>query len=196
MISDHCPVHLKLSIAKPEHGMKEISFRKLKSIDKCTLQTDILKSKLYTESDTLGATELVEQYNVVLTELLDKHAPVVTQVLTIRPKVPWYNEEIRQAKQDRRKAERVWQNTKLSVHKDIYKQSRNKVTQLINEAKQQYFLDKVDANSSDQKALFGVVNELLHKKKVTTLPAHESPAGSVTDSQTFFTKRLQKSVQI
>ena len=45
--------------------------------------------------------------------LIDSHAPLITRVTIIRPKTPWYNRELSDAKRHLR---RDW----LLVHRDIY----------------------------------------------------------------------------
>ena len=50
--------------------------------------------------------ELLLSYNKTLIAVLEKHAPVKTRTIVTRPQVPWYTDEIRQAKRERRKAER------------------------------------------------------------------------------------------
>ena len=49
--------------------------------------------------------ELVALFDNTLRSLLDRHAPVKHKNITIRPCVPWMNEEIILAKRQRRKAE-------------------------------------------------------------------------------------------
>ena len=45
-------------------------------------------------------------FDNALPSLLDRHAPVKQRNITIRPCVPWMNDEITLAKRQRRKAER------------------------------------------------------------------------------------------
>ena len=45
-------------------------------------------------------------FDNTLRSLLDRHAPVKQRNITIRPCVPWMNDEIILAKRQRRKAER------------------------------------------------------------------------------------------
>ena len=42
--------------------------------------------------------ELVTLYENTMSSIIDKHAPLVTKYVSLRPKMPWYNEEIRQVK--------------------------------------------------------------------------------------------------
>jgi hypothetical protein len=191
MISDHYPVHLTLNVEKPEPQKKVLVYRKLKSIDRPQLATDIKDSALYT-TPANEISELVEQYDTVLQELLDKHAPTKTRVVTIRPVAPWYTDEIREAKKARRKAETTWRSTKLTVHRDIYKHHRDKVTMLLEKGKHLHFSKKIDDNSGDQKALFKVINQLLHRKNESPLPSHTSTEELSNLFSQFFGNKIVK----
>ena len=57
--------------------------------------------------------EIVSLYNNVLQELLDKHAPVQTRTIAERLVQPWMNNNITKAKRDRRKAEILYERTKV-----------------------------------------------------------------------------------
>ena len=61
--------------------------------------------------------------------MLDKHAPVKTQTIVMRPQVPCYTDEIRQAKGERRKAERRWRLSKLDSDLAVFKIKLNGSTQ-------------------------------------------------------------------
>lgn len=50
--------------------------------------------------------DLVECYNSTLSSLLDRHAPLLTKRFKIRPLVPWFNNDIKQARKERRRAEK------------------------------------------------------------------------------------------
>ena len=52
--------------------------------------------------------------------------------------------------------------------------ARNKVTNLIKKAKTMYFTEKIEECEDNQKALFGVIDEILGRKKEQSLPPHRS----------------------
>ena len=70
-------------------------------------------------------------------ERLDKHAPLVTKRVTDSMSAPWMTQDIKQAKQPRRSAERQWHKTSLEVHRQIYAHWCNVVNRLIRNAKKQ-----------------------------------------------------------
>ena len=52
----------------------------------------------------------------------------------MRPRVPWYTDDIRQAKNKRRKAERKWRSSKLEFDLAVFKRKCNAVNNLLNKA--------------------------------------------------------------
>jgi len=123
--------------------------------------------------------------------ILENHAPLKKKTVTLHPNAPWYTPEIDLAKKDRRKAEKNWRETRLTIHKDIFREKKEKVNKLLTLAKEDYYSDKVK-NCPDQKALFKVVNTLLCKTSSTILPDHESALGLANRFNDFFAEKIVK----
>ena len=88
-----------------------MQFRKIKSIDPDQFSEAIRSSQLCHEPpDDLH--NPVSCYNETLRSVLDMYAPVLTRDITVRPRAPWFNEDIRNAKLLRRKAEKRWRTTR------------------------------------------------------------------------------------
>ena len=128
--NDHGAVHCCLHLPKPQPLRHPIQYRNYAAIDKHVLRGDIATSTLCLDPAT-SAASLLEQYDTTLSLLLDKHAPVLTRTITIRPKVPWFNGDIKMAKQKRRQLERRWRQSRLTIHRDLFKEQRRHVNQLI-----------------------------------------------------------------
>ena len=101
--SDHAAVICKLSVAKPPLRINHVEYWKLKSIDITKLKEDIRNSQLYKDPPN-DLNMLLDCYNTTLRSLLDDHAPVCSRHVSTRPRPPWFNEDIIQARRDRRKA--------------------------------------------------------------------------------------------
>ena len=113
-LSDHYAVRCKFLLAKPAFKRKEIAYRNLKRINFDRFREDIINSALM-ESDTLSLDGLIERYNTTLTSLLNDHAPIRKKVVTLRPANPWFTPEIQMEKVTRRRLERRWRKTRLTV---------------------------------------------------------------------------------
>ena len=112
--SDHAFILCELQPSKPQTTVETVYYRKLGWIDKSALMNNIAISSFCSDSslhDYLSTHELdslVQKYQDALTTVIDQHAPIISKTLVARPKVPWYNKEIDNAKRQRRKAERTW----------------------------------------------------------------------------------------
>ena len=149
--SDHWALLFHLSIPKPTKPTKVILKRNWKGLNTEEFAKDIKDSSLW-QMDTTTTSEAINTYNTVLKELLDKHAPGTQRQVTIRHNSPWYNQKVRLAKQDCKKSERHFRTSGLTIHWDIYKQKRNVLHSIRDEAKKEYFTNTIH-NASPPKVL-------------------------------------------
>ncbi|GFS15300.1 hypothetical protein ElyMa_004929100 [Elysia marginata] len=64
--------------------------------------------------------DMVVSCNSELKYLLDRHAPIKSRSVTSRPSAPWMSLEIKQAKAERRQAERKWLKEKLTIYRQLF----------------------------------------------------------------------------
>ena len=113
-LSDHASILCDIQFDKPSLTVKSVTYRKWKLVNVSSLNHDIAMSDLCANpSNDLDG--LVACYNNTLKALFDKHAPPKTRTITVRPRVPWLNEQLRKAKRERRNAERKWRVSKSDV---------------------------------------------------------------------------------
>lgn len=193
-LSDHSAIHCKLHLRKPKAVKRVIQFRKIKAIDSTTFSSDIEKSELSSSDASLTAETLLHKYNVVMGELLDRHAPQRSCVIIDHPAIPWYNQEIADAKRKRRQLERKWRRTGLSVDKQLFKDQRNLTKELFKVAKSEFWNDLIMECGSDQKALYGIISQLLHQKTSASkkMPQHLTDDDLAVDFSRFFVGKIEK----
>ena len=168
-ISDHLPVVCSLRVAKPPSSVSSVPVRKLRAIDPAAFERDIIESDLFLHpSDNLE--ELVLQFHDTLRALLDRHAPVKRKQIRARPSAPWMTDEIRYAKRKKRKAERRWRASKTPTNLALFRSQRNRVTYLMNKARQEYYRNFIDDISNDQRKLFKASKSLLNLAEGPTFP--------------------------
>ena len=98
------------------------------------------------------------------------YAPVLTRDINVRPLAAWFNEDIKNAKRLRRNAEKTWRATRLPVDLAAFRKERNRVVNLMNEARLVYYNQFSEDNSTDQRRLFAISKSLLNMKKDRSLP--------------------------
>ncbi|CAB4003826.1 Hypothetical predicted protein [Paramuricea clavata] len=151
-LSDHSTVLCDLKLTRATVKPGETSYRKLKGIDFDLFKKDILSSTLcQTPPDNLDG--LIGCYNTTLSIVLDKHAPRRTRCVLLRPHVPWFSMEVRDAKRQRRHAERRWRTSKSEGDWRLFKAARNRATYLMNKACTDFYTNLINENSNDQKKL-------------------------------------------
>lgn len=105
--------------------------------------------------------QLLDCHNNTFAHLLDRHAPLMTKTITVTPQVPWYSEQIRKAKRERRRAERRWRSTRTAADFELFKRKKNRLTYLLKEAKSLFLTKFMDQNTDDEGELFRAVGSLL-----------------------------------
>ena len=115
-------------------AVKHLQFRKIKSIYLDQFSEAICSTELCLEPlDDLDT--LVDCYNRTLGSVLDIYAPVLTRDIIVQSRAPWFNVDIRKARHTRRRAEKKWRTTRLPADLAAFKKERNRVVNLMNEAR-------------------------------------------------------------
>ena len=86
------------------HAKKRLC--KLKNIDIAAFLADIASSMLCASVHCDNIDALSDCFNKTLTDILDKIAPIKTRTVINHPKVPWFNDDIKQLKRRRRRLEK------------------------------------------------------------------------------------------
>jgi len=187
---DHFPIFLRINVTKPALPKMKITYRKTKSITADALRNAISLDRLRNCEGRTSLQHLITTYQDELEATLNAVAPLKTREITMRPDARWFSDEIRTAKQQRRKAERKWRKTGLCVHREIYIAAKDRVTALIISEKKKYYKDQVASCAGDQQKLFGLVTSLLGKSVSSPLPS-DDPEVLAQRFSDFFLMKIQ-----
>ncbi len=191
LLSDHHTILFKVKIGKPLPIKKTLTFRKLKTIDNDSFRKDLAQDiKVLKLSDNMK--EAVAQYNSTMQKVLDKHAPEQTKSVTIRHHSPWYSDEIKQEKTMRRQLEKKWLSSRSDRDKMTFQEQRNKVAMMVKRAKSEFYTSLVSESKNNPKALFKVLDGLLHRNQEMPLPPHDSAAGLASQFAEYFSGKIDK----
>ena len=95
---------------------------------------------------------LLEEYERTLRNLQD--TPLKRRTITLRSPSPWYDEDIGKAERKRRKLERRWRASRLSVNRQTCVEQCLVVDNMLKKAKASYYSSIISENASNQKVLF------------------------------------------
>ena len=99
--------------------------RNIRAIDRAALKADLAARLSHLPCPS------ADDLDSVLTGVLDDHAPVMRRRVRPQKNAPWFSGiagEVRSLKQQRRRAERLWLGTGLTVHKQLYNNAKKLVT--------------------------------------------------------------------
>ena len=161
----------RINLTKPDSVRQPVTFRKLRGI--CI--PEFIKDLTPILNDTdRPLNELVHAYTTGIEAVMDQQAPVQRKSITLRPNAQWYSDELRHAKHARRRTEKVWRRTKLSVHRQLFREQCNAVNKLMISAKKTFFSAKIRDCGKDQKQLFKLTSHLTGNTGHVILTIHES----------------------
>lgn len=188
-ISDHGVVQFKITTSKPRFPRKTIVFRRWKSLDINQFQQDVAKINFPTN---YSVSDLTIFYNNKLHDLLEKHVPLKSKTITLRAQAEWFNNELLQVKRKKRKLERKYRLTNTSEDARRFKEHSEYYSQLLATTRHDYYTNKIESNSRDQKALFHVLNKLLHRNVDQQFPPHDNLEELTNRFSNFFIRKIEK----
>ena len=195
-LSDHYQIIVRCDMDKPAAEMKLTACRNIKGINIPQFKNDILVTMNKRTVSDVPVHDIIDNYNSTLSNVLNKHAPRTVKKVAIRSHSPWYNGKIRALKSSKRQAERRWLKSRLAVDWETLQQKRSNYNQMCNQAKADYFKEKIEQNKGDQKALFNIISAVKKDNKIPVLPSHSCPSELANDFADFFEDKVIKISQL
>ena len=185
-ISDHHVITVPLPFSKPKPVTNTVNSRNIKAIDMQSFRSSLSDSLncIQTSISSFSLTECVKS-------VLNKFAPIKTRLIKVRPAAPWINIFVKAQKQARRKAERLFKKTGLTVHKEIFRYHKNKTTKIINAEKKKYINEQI-TSSNNSKQLFSIFGKLTGKQSSLILPTDTASELLPDKFNLFFTEKIAK----
>jgi hypothetical protein len=107
----------------------------------------------------LAVPELVDAYELCATEALNVHAPLRRKKITIRSYTIKPSTPTIAAKKKMREAEHTWRETRLTIHRDIFKAARNKYVSMIRKESEVQLKSIVSAKDNPPRKLWSILAE-------------------------------------
>ena len=135
-------------------------------------------------------TNYYNNYQTASEEIIDRHALFITKTVTRRENFPWMDEEFKTNRRTRRKLEKKWKNQKTEENRLNYVAQRKLCAEMSVAKQESYYSWIVEKAGNNQKTLFKVVNNLLDKEKVSTLPEHTDSLKLADEFNDYYTKKV------
>ena len=188
--SDHRFITCSVNHVKPPRVKMVISSRQFGKM-KPEQFTDLLRERMSDfPYDSEDPNILSDAYESITKSVLDKVCPITTRKRIIRPRLPWYNDDIHLSRRIRRRLENKWRKSRSEKDHEEWIVQRNRVIKLITDSKIEYFSKKF--SESNAKDMYATINVLLNKSP-KVLPALDcSDQALANDFLSFFIKKVEK----
>ena len=123
-------------------------------------------------------------------ELITEQAPEKTKVIKIVPDSPWFDNDYKEKRKERRKAEKRYRKSKKKEDHDKFTTLRKQTTDLAYAKKKEYLTRKL--NEGNSKTMYSVVNKLLDKKQDRVLPDAKSDKELADAFVKYFSEKITK----
>ena len=190
LISDHFLISTQFALDSPTKNARVLKYRQYSKVNLPAFYSAIA-DRIATVPTSLDSTkQILDFYNSTLRHVLDQHAPERSKLCSSRHSSPWMNDEIREKRIERRKAERRWRKTKLQSDRINYRLLCCETSRVIKQRKMQFYNSKIAELSGDQSALFNLVNRLSAKSAFSEILPDNNDAVNATNFASFFSQKV------
>ena len=193
--SDHFPVYCDFSLEFEKKYFKDITYRNLKTVDNDKFTSHLFDVVNLIDFGEIGTTDMsasVTDLNDLCAELLDEHAPIVSKKVSVIDSAPWFDNEYRDYRKLRRKAEaKTRKPTATLEDKIMFKDISLECTKMADLKKKEYFKNMVENSKGNPRTLWQLVNRNLDRKQSNPLPDYTDDLPKLAaDFNTYFTSKI------
>ncbi|XP_033121556.1 uncharacterized protein LOC117120638 [Anneissia japonica] len=141
-------------------------------------------------TDSMQINSAIDEYNSSLTLLRDELAPLKTVCVSDRISSEWFNTVCRDAKRNKRRAERKWRKSKTHASLLAYQKKCIEYHRVLVEERTASIQAQVDI--CGQKRLFKIARKLLGNCAADLFPTAESHLQLANDFDAFFIQKVKR----
>ena len=188
-LSDHRAVISTLNIKRLNPSFTYKQVRRIKEITQDQL---IDEFKLENVPLTTKLHEIVPMLKTELSRTLDTLAPLTRRKISLRPKNPWFDSELKTHKRQMRKLEKKWLRHKTDPYWTAYKSTRNSYYSRLKTKKKATLRTKFTECNKEPKKIHTLMKNLTAKQQPVQWPEHTSDENLVEDFANFFLEKITK----
>lgn len=153
-ISDHYAIFgsRKLNNCIKTNTHQTITYRSFKNFDENAFKADLQEVPWETVERFDNIDEAVDVWNSMFLEIVNKHAPMKSHRIKRKYQPEWLTPEILDCMKQRNKY-------KINGKMDEYKYTRNKVSSMIDEAKNEVYKNKIEEGKDDPRSIWKIFRQ-------------------------------------
>ena len=195
--SDHNNILFELKIKKRDAEVKKVVSRNMRNINMTTFKLDIRNrfnelSNIDSNNRTINDLQNLTDAYMSTSKILDKHAPEIERTVTIRKPTPWVTADIKNAKSEKRKAEKRWRKTRNLSDYEIYRTSKNAYNNKLNDLRAKDLAKRINDNRGSSRNMFKAINSAINRKQNQPLPPHVNEKELANKFIDYFDEKIDK----
>lgn len=194
-LSDHFAVFFKVNFQRRLRNKKVVHCRRTKNIDLDAFCTHLEIKVANLNTDTNSGHEVDDMVTALFESLiasLDHFAPIQEKVVTSRDSAPWFDDNIRQARRERRSRETCYRRDPTSENLAQYHMARNRVVSAIAKAKRVFYTKAFTECSKSPKLMFRHIKALLSPSSPKSTPESDDHGKLASSFLEFFVEKVRK----
>ena len=139
----------------------------------------------------VASAELVAEMDNLLSSVLNNAAPYVEKIVHRRTNAKWWNYKCQQKKKELRKIERLWRKETLTINRQMYLNARREYHGFLKDERLKHIDDEMYRCDNDSRKYWQLLNGLLGRGKIKSVPA--IPVASLSNTfNAFFSEKITK----
>ena len=126
-------------------------YRSFKNFDIVLFISDTQSSSLISDLPN-KLDDLVALYDSELSGIFNRHVPIKKRTVTIRPEAPWYSEELKSEKREKRRLERRWRASRSMRDREAYTRQCKVRKDLLSISRSNYYSNLGAENQSNMRS--------------------------------------------
>ena len=194
-LSDHFLIELEIPEEQDKiDDRKLLSYKKF-SVDKVLdFKQDLRNSRLnwiYPDAFPMfNFNEHVSGFFSYVNCVVNKYSPKVTETRRTTEK-PFTNKLIKEARRQKRRAERRYKKTKLKVDKTALNDAARSVNKCVKQSLDDFYAVKFGKVKGDQKGTYKIINHLLNRSSAKIYPEKYDPKTLANQFEEYFTNKIE-----
>ena len=191
-LNRHYMIKWYSTLSKPAAPRKTVTYRDFKDFDADAFSSELRDLKLLEKcSGDMSTNDIMNRVNTEVGNLLGAHAPMKSRSIIHRPESPWYDDQLREQKRQKRRCERKFSKTCLEADHLLYRQQCNKFNKLLCTKRYLYQKAQADECSSNNKKFFSFASRLLGSDKKCISHGFENDKVAADAFASFFNEKIQ-----
>ena len=193
--SDHFFVRAEFKNLKPSSTTKcpkIIEYRKFETINVENFRSELSNTEVVDISQFKNVDNAVNLLNTTLSKLMNKHCPIIKRKIKQKYLGPnWFDEELRNLRMKRRKAERLKRKNPNTDNKKCYVNICHEFDKLVRKKRKNFYQKSLQSSKNDPRSLYKKIRRL-QGNDISVFPSSVNDSKLAEEFKIYFSSKIDK----